>query len=73
MSTRSAAGRKKNRKGVVLKSAALKLPHDHDEGSNMTGGEASDLIQQAHRDVSRGLQDTDRGAEIDRTYRKLKR
>ncbi len=64
---------KKGRKGVVLKTATPKLPHDRDEATNMTGGAPSDLIQQAHRDVTRGLQDTDRGAQADATYRKLKR
>ncbi len=64
---------KNRRKGVVLKTATPKLPHDRDEAANTTGGVPSDLIQQAHRDVSRGLQDTDRGVETDATYRKLKR
>lgn len=66
------AAPKNRRKGVVLKTATPKLPHDRDEAASMTGGAPSDLIQQAHRDVSRGLQDTDRGAETDATYRKLK-
>ena len=39
----------------------------------MTGGVASEPMQQAHEDLSRGLQDTDRGPEADRTYKKLKR
>ena len=30
-------------------------------------------MRQAYRDLARGLQDTDRGAEVGRTYRKLKR
>lgn len=64
---------KNRRKGLVLKAATPKLPHDRDEAANTTGGATSELIQQAHRDVSRGLQDTDRGAETDATYRKLKR
>ena len=49
------------------------LPHERDESSDMTGGEPSESMQQAHRDVARGLQDTDRGPEMERTYRKLKR
>ena len=39
----------------------------------MTGGIASEPVQQAYRDVKRGLVDTDRGAEAGRTYQKLKR
>jgi hypothetical protein len=48
------------------------LPHERDESAGMTGGIASAPMQQAHRDLARGLQDTDRGPEADRTYRKLK-
>ncbi len=32
-----------------------------------------DPVPQAYRDLQRGLQDTDRGAEVGRTYRRLKR
>ncbi|EWS59928.1 hypothetical protein Y694_02287 [Methylibium sp. T29-B] len=39
----------------------------------MTGGEPSESMRQAHRDLARGLKDTDRGPEADRAYRKLKR
>ena len=38
----------------------------------MTGGERHPEVEQAHRDMERGLQDTDRGPPADRTYRKLK-
>jgi len=30
-------------------------------------------LRQAHEDLKRGVQDTDRGPEADRTYKKLKR
>jgi hypothetical protein len=49
-----------------------KLPHERDESAGMTGGVPSEPIQQAHEDLDRGLQDTDRGPVTDRTYRKLK-
>ena len=52
--------------------SAPKLPHEQDESVGMTGGAASEPMQQAHRDLARGLQDTDRGPEADRTYQKLK-
>ena len=52
--------------------AALKLPHEQDESVGMTGAIPSQPVQQAHQDLTRGLVDTDRGAEADRTYRKLK-
>jgi hypothetical protein len=50
-----------------------KLPHERDQSVDMTGGTPSRQVQQAHRDVSRGLQDTSRAQETDRAYRKLKR
>jgi hypothetical protein len=39
----------------------------------MTVGTLSETMRQAYRDLARGLQDTDCGAEAGRTYRKLKR
>lgn len=53
--------------------ARAKLPHERDEAVGMTGGVPSGKMQQAHRDVARGVQDTDRGPEADRTYQKQKR
>lgn len=55
------------------KDAAPELPHERDEEVGMTGGIASEPVQQAYRDVKRGLVDTDRGVEAGRTYQKLKR
>ena len=55
------------------KLAAPELPHERDEAVGMTGGIPSQPVQQAYRDVKRGLVDTDRAAEADRTYDKLKR
>lgn len=52
--------------------AAPKLPHERDQSVTMTGGERHPEVEQAHRDMERGLQDTDRGPPADRTYRKLK-
>ena len=48
------------------------LPHERDESLGMTDGIVSKPVQQAYRDLSRRLQDTDRGVEAGRTYRKLK-
>ncbi len=55
------------------KDAAPELPHERDQEVGMTGGIASEPVQQAYRDVKRGLVDTDRGVEAGRTYQKLKR
>ena len=49
------------------------LPHQRDELSGATDGIVSVPMQQAYRDLSRGLVDTDRGVVADRAYRKLKR
>lgn len=50
-----------------------KLPHERDESVGMTDGAPSPKMRQAHQDLSRGLQDTGRGPEADRAYKKLKR
>lgn len=38
-----------------------KLPHERDESVGMTDGAPSPVIEQAYRDVERGLVDTDAG------------
>ncbi|MDD2712289.1 MAG: hypothetical protein PHU77_05145 [Simplicispira sp.] len=40
-----------------------KLPHERDESVGMTGGAPSAVMQQAYRDVERGLVNTDAGRE----------
>ena len=69
------APRRPGKKARVRAPAATlpKLPHENDESVNATDGTPSVLIQQAYRDISRGLQDTDRGPVADSTYKKLKR
>lgn len=52
-------------------STSPKLPHERDEGAGMTGGVPSARVQQAQRDVKRGVQDTSRAPEADIAYRKL--
>jgi len=49
-----------------------RLPHERDESADNQGGEKRKVIQQASADIKRGLKDTDRAEESDRTYRKLK-
>jgi hypothetical protein len=49
-----------------------RLPHERDQSVDMTGGEPDALVEQAYRDVKRGLQDTDRGPPADKAYQKLK-
>ena len=53
--------------------AAPKLPHERDEsGAGMTPAAPDSTIQQAYRDVQRGLQDTDRGPPAGKAYQKQK-
>lgn len=49
------------------------LPHERDEGTGMTGGVPSEVVQQGARDLTRGLEDTSRAPEADRAYKKLKK
>ncbi len=50
-----------------------RLPHERDQSVEMTGGEPSEEMQQAYKDVQRGLQDTDRGKPAHEAYQKQKR
>ena len=59
--------------GRASASSAAKLPHEQDESVGMTGGIPSAPMKQAHKDLARGLQDTDRGSVADSTYQKLKK
>jgi hypothetical protein len=49
-----------------------RLPHERDESVDCQAGEKRKIIQQASADIKRGLRDTDRGEESNRTYHKLK-
>ena len=49
-----------------------KLPHERDESVDMTHGKRDENIEQAYRDVQRGLQDTDRGPPADKAYQRQK-
>lgn len=54
-------------------STSPSMPHERDESQGMTGGVQSREMQQGHRDLERGLEDTTGGTEADRAYRKLKK
>ena len=56
-----------------LEARLPKLPHERDEsGAGMTSAAPDPTIQQAYRDVQRGLQDTDRGPPAGKAYQKQK-
>lgn len=46
-------------------------PNERDASAD-TAAEPQPRIEQAHEDLQRGLQDTDRGKPMDETYRKQK-
>jgi hypothetical protein len=52
--------------------AQPELPHERDERTGSTDGAPSERVKQAHRDVSRGVQDTSRAPEADRAYQRQK-
>jgi len=49
-----------------------RLPHERDQSIDMTDGERHPEIEQAYKDVKRGLQDTDRGVPAHNAYQKQK-
>ncbi len=53
--------------------ASPKLPHERDERVGSTDGVPDANVQQAARDVARGIQDTSRAPEADAAYKKLKK
>ena len=57
---------------TVTTPTAPKLPHERDESVGTTGGVPSAAVQQAYKDVKRGLQDTSRGIAANQAYEKLK-
>jgi hypothetical protein len=52
--------------------ASLELPNDRDQSTGMTAAEPDPQVQQAAKDLKRGLSDTSKGAETDKTYQKQK-
>ena len=52
--------------------ASLSLPHERDQSTDMTADAPDAVVQQAQRDVKRGLQDTSSAPEMNRAYNKLK-
>ena len=56
--------------------AQLQMPNERDESvdgaATITADAPDPLIEQAAVDVARGLQDTSKGAELNRAYKKLK-
>jgi hypothetical protein len=49
------------------------MPHERDERVGMTDGKPDPRMRKGQQDVQRGVQDTSRGSEADRTYEKLRK
>jgi hypothetical protein len=66
--------RRRPRPGALVRAPDdLALPHERDQADGaMTGGIASPDVQQGHRDLQRGVQDTTKSTEMDRTYQRQK-
>lgn len=52
--------------------ASLQLPSERDQSTDMTDQVPDAAIEQAHKDVQHGLQDTSKGLETNQAYQKLK-
>ncbi|MGP1630769.1 MAG: hypothetical protein ACTS5V_12565, partial [Giesbergeria sp.] len=57
------AQRNSEQQGDAADPASPQLPHERDQSTGMTDGNPSAVVQQAYRDVKRGLVNTDVGLE----------
>ncbi len=55
----------------VSAESSLSLPHERDQALDMTSDANNPQVEQAARDVKRGVKDTSKAPEMDQTYRKL--
>jgi hypothetical protein len=51
--------------------SSLELPHERDQAVDMTNAKPNPVVEQADRDVKRGVKDTSKSVEMDRAYKKL--
>jgi hypothetical protein len=67
--TPSLAPRQGNTLPRVNGDKSPRLPHEHDESSDSQHeAQPQEVMQQAHKDVRRGLVDTDRSKQMDEVY-----
>jgi hypothetical protein len=50
----------------------VQLPHERDEAPDGEPSAPRKVMKQAATDIANGLKDTDRGAQVNQTYLKLK-
>ena len=58
--------------GLLPDGDDLAMPHERDQSTDMTPEANDPVIEQAARDVKRGMKDTSKGPEMDKAYDKLK-
>lgn len=51
--------------------SSLSLPHERDQALDMTSEASDPQVEQAARDLKRGIKDTSKAPEMDQAYRKL--
>lgn len=51
--------------------SSLELPHERDQAVDMTNAKPDPVVEQAGRDLKRGVKDTSKSVEMDRAYKKL--
>lgn len=65
--------RRRPRPGALVRGPDdLPLPHERDQQQGMTDGRVTPEGRQGHEDLARGMRDTSKSEEMDRTYRKIK-
>jgi hypothetical protein len=52
----------------ILRKRVPRLPHERDESADSQGSEPRPVMRQASADLKRGLEDTDRGREMNRLH-----
>lgn len=67
---RSQPGKQQDARDESVKTS-LELPHDRDQAKDMTRQQPDALIDQAAKDLGKGIKDTSKAIETDRAYKKL--
>lgn len=67
---RSRPGQQDTLKDGAVESS-LELPHERDQAVDMTNAKPNPVVEQAERDLKRGVKDTSKSVEMDRAYKKL--
>lgn len=71
LTQRAKVGKLPTPRDAAVKSQ-LQMPNERDDSVHMTSDFPDPMIEQAAIDVARGLQDTSKGEELNRAYKKLK-